>query len=620
MDDKNPQPPVLEYRATVEGQDSLAAVRADIDQMRAQLIEQEHRTPYVALNAYRYFGKKSAKGDAAMKALFWRVFAPYTAAMVFAGGGGIIAGVTAYIAYQQVQRLTQQNALIEVQGRLATEQNQLVLLQARLATIARQADLEQLSAARAYDEITGILDQNASSGAIMYALDRLPEAMVMPVTIVDPAWSPNHEADELNRDGMTPRTKTVYPNLVPLAQRLLTFAKSDRPANGIRWSNDEVGLVSTGIVHALHRLGFGNAEEIPTAWCVWDCIFDFEGTPRDDADEELNHLRDSRTGVHILAARVGREGQDGPDIRHARAEQLEGVRLPGAFLVGAQLQGAFLAGAQLRGTDLSLAHLQGAFLIGAQLQGAELFSAQLQGALLNGAQLQGAELVKAQLQGAFLGGAQLQGADLSMAQLQGADLDRAQLQGADLSMATLSAQKLRFVLDRSRNVALFDENQHEGWPVITIDIPAAMLPEVTFGAVVILDGRSRYGFGQVGSLTKLQLPDEVEAGTWWRTLDAAEADLRQRLGDRADGFISALEERRTTFTDALLDGVLIGQGTLDGFLDDWVTPPVNEAFAAANTDLAAIAERTSNPYRFPSWEELLALAKQQASERVNDEP
>ncbi|MBX3316699.1 MAG: pentapeptide repeat-containing protein [Phycisphaeraceae bacterium] len=620
MDDKKPEPSVLEHSATVERQDSLAAVRADIDQMRAQLIEQEHRTPYVALNAYRYFGKKSAKGDAAMKALFWRVFAPYTAAMVFAGGGGIIAGVTAYIAYQQVQRLSQQNELIE--------------LQAQLAAIARQADLEQQSAARAYDEITRILDQNASAGAIVDALDRLPEAMVMPVTIVDPSWSPTTSADGRARFRTIPDTKTVYPNLVPLAQRLLTFAKSDRPAKDTYWSDQEIGSVSTGIALALHRVGFGNAVRIPKDGCVWHCIFNEKGLPQNDADEKVHAFRGSRISKSVLAERAGSdryaqvrvvEGNSTADLRHLRHEQLVGVQLPmlalskvklcNVNMSGANLQKAVLRQGCFRGSVLYGAELQGAILNDARLDGAHLSNAQLQGAFLS-AYLRGANLVDAQLQGADLMNAHLQGANLRKAQLQGASLSSADLRGADFTSAGLSGATLEFVIDPTTGVPHRElpaflryhfGSRAQSPLAISLDVPPAILHEAKFYSIVIVQSPKR--------------PDEVEQWAWWPTHEGAVADLRQRLGDRAEEMIATLVERQTTFTCALVDGVILDLDSLISLYSANATvPPLDQAFATANTNVAAVAERTMNPYRFPSWGDLLALAQHQASERANPKP
>ena len=101
-----------------------------LDELDARLIEQEHRTVHVALNAYKYFGRDTApeKRSAAMRALFWRVFAPYTAAAVLAGGGTIVAGISAYFLYQQNQKLDAQTKLLERQTEIVAGEGQWELL------------------------------------------------------------------------------------------------------------------------------------------------------------------------------------------------------------------------------------------------------------------------------------------------------------------------------------------------------------------------------------------------------------------------------------------------------------------------------------------------------------
>jgi hypothetical protein len=63
-----------------------------------------------------------------MRALFWRVFAPYTAAALLAGGGTLVAGITAYFLYQQNQKLEAQTKLLERQTEIAAGEGQWELL------------------------------------------------------------------------------------------------------------------------------------------------------------------------------------------------------------------------------------------------------------------------------------------------------------------------------------------------------------------------------------------------------------------------------------------------------------------------------------------------------------
>lgn len=101
-----------------------------LDELDARLIEQEHRTVHVALNAYKYFGRDtpSEKRTAAMRALFWRVFAPYTVAAVLASGGTLVAGISAYFLYQQNQKLEAQTKLLERQTEIVAGEGQWELL------------------------------------------------------------------------------------------------------------------------------------------------------------------------------------------------------------------------------------------------------------------------------------------------------------------------------------------------------------------------------------------------------------------------------------------------------------------------------------------------------------
>ncbi len=593
-----------------------------------------------------------SRGDAAtlLRAFFiGRAYWLTLAALAGIVGGAITASQLVVLT-QQTERLTEQNQLIQLEG--------------RLAAIARQADLQQQNAARSYDEITMILDNNASAGAVVYALGRLPEAMLMPVELVDPDWSPSPAT-------RTPGIRTVYPNLRSLAERLLLYAKSDRPSPGGTWSDEEIGSVSTAIAHALHRLGFGNADETPEGGCVWHAIFDTSGTLHDDVDKRLNDLlRDKRrteslSVLHapahtLLLIRVRQTQVVHPDLRHIRVNQLDHVQLPNATLVGGQfqhvvlrwarlhnadltsanlqgtnlryarldgsdlfaanLQGAGLGQAHLQGADLQLAQLQGADLRHAQLQAANLAEAGLQGAALVHAQLQAAKLARTELQcanvsyanfqGAFLWKARLQGASLQRAHLQGATLDEAELQGASLADAYLAAGSARFLVDPNTGIPtdrIEIPTPPSGAFTVQLEFPAATLFEAAFGSGFRLDPRS-------DQVQRALIQGDIDT-LWWPTREAAGAYLRERLGDGADAVIAELEERITNFEGASRDGVLIDEKTISAIPEGEMTPPAGEAFQGATDTPLPGTQEFEAPYRFPSWEELLELAKQQAAER-----
>lgn len=101
-----------------------------LDDLDARLLEQEHRTVHVALNAYKYFSKETEpeKRSAAMRALFWRIFAPYTAAAIFAGGGSLVAIFSAYFLHQQNQKLEAQTRLLDRQTQIMAGEGQWELL------------------------------------------------------------------------------------------------------------------------------------------------------------------------------------------------------------------------------------------------------------------------------------------------------------------------------------------------------------------------------------------------------------------------------------------------------------------------------------------------------------
>lgn len=405
--------------------------------------------------------------------------------MLGAIGGLIVAGV----GTAQLVVLIQQTARL-------TEANNLIQLEAQLAVLARQADLQEQEAARRYDEIAKILDESKSPAAQEYALLILPEAMLMPVDLVDPTWKPS---DRLDQSKLEPRMIIAYPNLRRLAERLLVFVRQDRVKEVLNGAEHPSAQVSTAICRALHRLGYGaplslgDPGEPQFGTCVWDLVFDEEGRPRNAALLP----RDI-----VLQPSPSQEGHGGHlDLRHMRRAQLRSAKLPGVKLRAANLQGIDLRfavledadlaeawlhdadlsestldnadlrwvraarvnmfGAALRSTDLSHASMPLAIFSEAQLQGAMFHFADLSGAVLTGAELQRASFVDADLAGAVLDRAQLHettlwgtvlwgarfrnatliAADLSLSDLSGTEFDSAELGGACLDKAQLVAAR-----------------------------------------------------------------------------------------------------------------------------------------------------------------------------------
>lgn len=395
---------------------------------------------------------------------YWRLFLAV---------GSIIG---AAVLVSQFMVLVQQTTVMAQQTERLTEQNGLIRLEARLAAIARQADLDQQAAARAYDEITRVLDESTSPGAQVYALERLPEAMVMPVTIVDPSWTPHTNSTE-------PVTRTVYPNLQTLAQRLLLFARQERVPQGAKWTDAQVGSVSTAICATLHRFGFANTAitsetfdepdgvstdvedaaitDTGTMPCIWHMVFDEGGDLRDYPDTILTELlsrygKDNARAFLVPPPTKTRDGEESElpqiDLRHLRSSQLAEARLQRVNLMNAQIQGIELWGAHMQGAFLQRAQMQGADLTDAQIQEADLTfahmrrtilnGAQMQGAILHGVEMQHADLTYANTQGASFFAAHMQGAYLTYTQMQGADLTYTQMQGATLSGAQMQGTVL----------------------------------------------------------------------------------------------------------------------------------------------------------------------------------
>lgn len=550
--------------------------------------------------------------------------------------------------------LVSQFIVLTEQTQRLTDQNQLIQLEVQLAAITRQADLEQQQAARAYDEITRILDENTSAGAIVNALERLPEAMVMPVTVVDSRWSPTPGDAAIG-------TQTVYPNLRPLAARLLSFAKIERPAQEATWDSNEIGSVSTAICHTLHRLGFGNQPQALEGACVWHAIYDSDGVLQIDANERLNRLRGTGRAVQLLISqpRLGRydlnsfEFAESVDLRHIREWQLHGaqfqraslsranmqrldlhdtdfesaylddVNLQSAILTWANLQNATLSGANLQFAQMMHSSLRSAELDYARLQNADLYSSRMIDANLTGARLYEASLKDVRLQVATLIGAELQGADLTDADLRGADLSGAELQGANLvgakiqstnfTKAHLAAERIAVILSVNtrewwRSDEHIDRAIQQGVPVVEVDVPAASLDNASFGTGVF---RARKALEPY----RRHVREHPTAEMWWEDRAEAEEYLREELGEDADIAISELVERPTEFGGSLLDGVLIAKSTFEYLSPIATSPTANEAFANANTSLFEIRERTSKPYRFPFWGQLLKLAQDQTAKR-----
>lgn len=553
-----------------------------------------------------------------------------------------LAGILgAAITAGQLVVMVEQTEKLEKQNTLLTSQNLLVGLQTQIAAITSKADLDMAQAQRRYEEIGKILDESKSPAAQEYALLSLPDAMVMPVVMVDPDWKPGP-------DDPAPKTVTRYPNLHRLAERLVMFAKQPRITEMVAGKEVPSGKVSTAICRALHRVGYFGREPATYGDCLWDLVYTREGTLTKHAIDAVplgTLLRPDPTPV-------GASGSDWvfpKDLRHLRLGQLLDAHLPGADLANARLQkvdlrGAILHGAKLRGAslqqaelsdaklqraDLDRAEMNGADLRQARLEGAELEAAILIGADLRGASLHGVDLREAEMQGADLNGADLEGADLSGASLQGADLHRANLKGVDLRDAELQGAHLNGA--RLEGTSFYDANlqgadlsasftnghlelvavNYNDLTYWTTSVEAEGA-EHSFELMAALFDRSTIGRGWViqpfSAYTKptSRVSSAFASGTlkvaFWPTREEAEADVRAGLGEE---FVKYIIERPTTFKGSKRTGVFISQATIDSWPANGTDIPPAELFNNAVKDPALIEERRKNQFRLPDAAEFI---------------
>jgi hypothetical protein len=153
----------------------------------------------------------------------------------------------------------------------------------------------------------------------------------------------------------------------------------------------------------------------------------------------LHYLSANHIEVGVEALGLSRTFLDKADLSWASLERihLQGVSMQGVVLADTELSNADLSGAiltnahapraKLGQANLSTAKLHKADLSGADLTGANLAKAELHGAILKSAVLQQAQLGSAELHGANLAGANLTGADLTETDLALANLDGATL-------------------------------------------------------------------------------------------------------------------------------------------------------------------------------------------------
>jgi uncharacterized protein YjbI with pentapeptide repeats len=300
------------------------------------------------------------------------VFRAMAMSALFAVLGGAISFAVFLTSYMQVERMTQQNALIERQIAQTDQQMRTLDVQISLSIAERrQATLRELIA-----DISA--DPRHECGA-------------------DVPLSKLGGKKRCLRDGTLRQISAFFPTLTayrPLLPAAETAANTLAP--------DPTSPEQAQFLRLLSTLDIE----------VGDEALDLAqpATFLDHADLHATELARIRL----------------PGVR------MRGVQLYDADLTGADLHGADatlgrLSRARLVQANLADAVLRTANLAGADLTGANLAGADLTAALLKGAVLSQAQLAKAKLHGADLTGVDLVGADLTDADLALADLQTATL-------------------------------------------------------------------------------------------------------------------------------------------------------------------------------------------------
>ncbi|MEZ4429290.1 MAG: pentapeptide repeat-containing protein [Nannocystaceae bacterium] len=301
-------------------------------------------------------------------ALVFRMMAMGTLIAVL---GGVVSFAVFLTSYMQVERMGEQNQLLQNQTKLLEEQNKLISDQQTLLQ-AEAASTQQEGEARI---ALAIAEQREN---------RLRDFIAALTTELDRAI---HKPEVLARSGRI-NTKGRYV-MSDGTEALLRITLDElRPYRGVDPETSTLrALPSSPEQAALFRFLIAEKVEL-----------DLEAPLPFD-------LRNLEVGaIDLTGAPANLAGAD-----------LRGISLARARLGGLRLRGARLDGAVLDRAELGRVDLQEAVLSDASLR-----RASLRDALLNHADLRGASLVHAELRGATLSDANLEEADLTLTRLAGA--------------------------------------------------------------------------------------------------------------------------------------------------------------------------------------------------------
>lgn len=424
----------------------------ELDELREQLIEQEHRGFRILTNFFvekRKWPKGDPRHDAAWKALLYR-FLLSPGMIAVAGGtvGALSVGLLAWhgmILRDQYKEMAHQNEEFRNQTAAITEQNR---QQAERFQLQRRTELIAIL----YEGIDG---EDTIEGPTYN--HRIPKANARTRS---EALAEFHQLERTRLNefiGPIERPTLFSP---PQPRPDLTGALlSDVKARGAMFAGTDFSSANlSGVDFSVANLADANfsAANLAGAGLSWA---DLTGADLGDAN---------LSAADLGSASLSHATLDSANLSDARLldSNLSDAILNWANLSGADLAIANLGGVQLMHANLTRADLKDANLAFATLSEADLSFAQLRNANLTGTYLDAADLTGANLTGANLTGANLAGTNLNAADLAHADLTDADLYRADLRGASnLSCEQLALALNL--DTAFRDEEHACGSPMST---------------------------------------------------------------------------------------------------------------------------------------------------------
>jgi uncharacterized protein YjbI with pentapeptide repeats/uncharacterized protein YneF (UPF0154 family) len=309
-------------------------------------------------------------------AMIFRVMAMSTLIAVL---GGAISFAVFLATYLQVERMGEQNKLLENQNAMVEEEIKLVRKQMKADDAARKVDLSLSIAAQRQAVVLGLIDAIDAEIALL-------------------------KADDVGRgEGL----------------------------GYVRPGSSKKIEISTGMYRRIQR----TLSQLDPYRVVVPETMTVDDTLRSPEQELLIHYLESST-IDLTRLSLRRAYFVGADLSELEIGEIDlnESRFDGAVMTRCDLSDAYLEQASLRRIEAARASFSGAHMAKANLERAALSGADLSGADLAGADLSFATLRQGTLENADLSGASLAGAILAQADMSG----RLKLSGTDLTGADLS--------------------------------------------------------------------------------------------------------------------------------------------------------------------------------------